>query len=132
MNDFMGNICYGISQRRDMDSEFYLAFFIHKPDLPFTVGGSKADFYLLKDILDKVSFKGTTPLKYTTFLELSKKDYKLLKSKESVSFNMAMSFYFFCRKSPRGLSFPFFIIVNLNFTTYIFILILLKILNFHP
>lgn len=75
MNYLMGNIYYGIAQRRDINSEFYLAFFIHEPDLPFTVGGSKADFYLLKDILNKVSFKGKTPLKYMTFLELSKKDY---------------------------------------------------------
>jgi len=36
----LGNICYGVSQRRDMDSKFYQAFFIHEPNLPFTVGGS--------------------------------------------------------------------------------------------
>ena len=90
MNDLMGNICYGISQRRDMNSEFYLAFFIHEPDLPFTVGGSKADFYLLKDILNKVSFKGTTPLKYMVFRDLSNNNYKSIKAKEKVVFNYAM------------------------------------------
>lgn len=90
MNDLMGKICYEISQRRDLNSEFYLAFMVTEPDLPFTIGGTKSDFYLLKDILNKVSFKGTTPIKYLTFLELSKKDYKYIKSKQAVTFNIAM------------------------------------------
>ena len=73
-----------------MDTPIYLAFFLHEEDLPFTVGACKEDFYALKDILNRISFKGTTPLKYLIFNQLKKNDVKRIYEKEDIAFNQAM------------------------------------------
>jgi len=88
--DLMSNICYGISQKNNINTEFYLGFMVTEPDLPFTFGSCKSDFYALKDIINKMKFKGTTPLKYMVFRELSNKEPKYIKSKQSLVYNMAM------------------------------------------
>ena len=73
------------AQKNGMDTPIYLAFFYREEDLPFTVGACKEDFYALKDILNRISFKGTTPLKYLIFTQLKKTDSKKLYEKEDVS-----------------------------------------------
>ena len=90
LEDLMPAICKQISQMNGINSKFYIAFFIHEEDLPFTVGATKEDFYALKDILNKVSFKGTTPIKYMVFDELKRTNPKHLKTKEAITFNYAM------------------------------------------
>ena len=91
MNDVIPMVCRKMTKKYDMNQEFYLAFFIHEEDLPFTVGGCKDDFYALKDILNKISFKGTTPLKYMIFRSLSDSNQLRLKEKEELAYNSAMS-----------------------------------------
>ena len=91
LNDAMTSICKTYTQKYGFDEVFYLAFFIHEDDLPFTIGGCKDDFYALKDILNKVSFKGTTPLKYMIFRELSDSPNLKLKEKEAVAYSCAMT-----------------------------------------
>ncbi|MCR5349807.1 MAG: hypothetical protein K6E20_02330 [Acholeplasmatales bacterium] len=90
IRDLMPAICKQISQMNGINSNFYIAFFIHEEELPFTVGATKEDFYALKDILNKISFKGTTPIKYMVFDELKRTNPKHLKTKEAITFNYAM------------------------------------------
>ncbi len=90
ISDCMTSICKVYHQKYGMDKVFYLAFFIHDEDLPFTIGACKDDFYALKDILNKVSFKGTTPLKYLIFNQLKNTDVKKLYQKEDIAFKNAM------------------------------------------
>jgi hypothetical protein len=90
LSDCMQSICRSFSNKYGMNSTFYLAFFIHEEDLPFTIGATKQDFYALKDILNKISFKGTTPLKYLTFEKLINTDVKRLYQKEDIAFKHAM------------------------------------------
>ena len=86
----MPSICKQISQTNGINSTFFMAFFIHEEDLPFTVGACKEDFYALKDILNKISFKGTTPIKYLVFQELTNKEPKYIKTKQQIVYNYAM------------------------------------------
>ena len=88
--DLMPSICKSISQKNGPESNFYIAFFIHQEDLPFTVGACKEDFYALKDILNRISFKGTTPLKYLIFEEIKKTGVTKLKDKENIAISYAM------------------------------------------
>lgn len=90
IRDLLPYMCKCIAEKRGPEEVFYIAFFVHQEDLPFTVGGCKEDFYALKDILNKVTFKGTTPLKYMLFRELSDSEPKYLKTKETIAFNTAM------------------------------------------
>ena len=90
LNDAMGYIVKGHAQKNGFNTPIYLAFFIHEQDLPFTVGACKEDFYALKDILNKISFKGTTPLKYLIFTQLKQTDTKRLYEKQDVAFNQAL------------------------------------------
>jgi len=90
LTDCMHSICKTFSNKHGMNQTFYLAFFIHEEDLPFTIGATKQDFYALKDILNKISFKGTTPLKYLTFEKLINTDVKRLYQKEDIAFKNAM------------------------------------------
>lgn len=90
INDCMTSICKTYTQKYGMNQTFYLAFFIHDEDLPFTIGSTKDDFYALKDILNKISFKGTTPLKYLIFKKLKETDVKALYQKEDIAFKNAM------------------------------------------
>ena len=90
MNDALPMIVKAHAQKNGMDTPIYLAFFIHQEDLPFTVGACKEDFYALKDILNKISFKGTTPLKYLVFRQLKETNVKKLYEKEDIAFNQAM------------------------------------------
>ncbi len=91
MNDLMPAICKAAASQNGLDSDLYLAFFVHEEELPFSVGAGKEDFYALKDILNKISFKGTTPLKYMLFKELSGKEVKCLKTKQAILFDIAMN-----------------------------------------
>ena len=79
-----------MTEKYGMEKEFYLAFFIHEEELPFTVGACKDDFYALKDILNKISFKGTTPLKYKIFKKLSNSPQLKLKEKEELAYDSAL------------------------------------------
>lgn len=62
INDLMTMICKQITQRNGLEETFYLGFFKNEEDLPFTVGACKDDFYALKNILNKIVYKGTIPL----------------------------------------------------------------------
>ena len=90
LNDVMDSVCKTFTKKYDMNTPFYLAFFIHEEDLPFTFGACKDDFYALKDILNKISFKGTTPLKYQIFSTLRDTNVKRLYQKEDIAFKHAM------------------------------------------
>ena len=90
MNDALPMIVKAHAQKNGIDTPIYLAFFYREEDLPFTVGTCKEDFYALKDILNRISFKGTTPLKYLIFTQLKKTDSKKLYEKEDVAFNQAL------------------------------------------
>ena len=102
MNDVLPLVCEKMTERYSMNKEFYLAFFIHEEELPFTVGACKDDFYALKDILNKISFKGTTPLKYKIFRRLSNSQQLRLKEKEELAFDAALEL---TRKTKRELCF---------------------------
>ena len=102
MNDVLPLVCEKMTERYSMNKEFYLAFFIHEEELPFTVGACKDDFYALKDILNKISFKGTTPLKYKIFRRLSDSQQLRLKEKEELAFDAALEL---TRKTKRELCF---------------------------
>ena len=88
--DYITSVCKVISNKNGHESTFYLAFYMHEEDLPFSVGTTKEDFYALKDILHKISFKGTTPLKYLIFRDMKQTEPKLLKTKEQIAYNYAM------------------------------------------
>ena len=90
LNDVIPMFCKKVTEKYGMNQEFYLAFFIHEEDLPFTVGACKDDFYCLKDILNKISFKGTTPFKYMLFRELSDLPKLKIKEKEALAYNIAL------------------------------------------
>ena len=90
MNDALPMIVKAHAQKNGMDTPIYLAFFYREEDLPFTVGACKEDFYALKDILSRISFKGTTPLKYLIFNQLKKTDAKKMYEKEDIAFNQAI------------------------------------------
>ena len=91
LNDVIPMFCKKVTEKYGMNQVFYLAFFIHEEDLPFTVGACKDDFYCLKDILNRISFKGTTPLKYMLFKELSNSPRLNLKEKESIAYDSALT-----------------------------------------
>ena len=91
LKDILPLFCRKITERYDMNQEFYLAFFIHEEDLPFTVGACKDDFYALKDILHKISFKGTTPFKYMIFKEISTSKQLHLKEKQEIAYAAALN-----------------------------------------
>lgn len=86
----MVSICKNYSDKFGMNAPIFIAFFIHEEDLPFTIGATKDDFYCLKDILNKVSFKGTTPFKYLIFTQLKDSNVKRLYQKEDIAFKNAM------------------------------------------
>ena len=88
--DFIPSACKIIANKNGQESTFYIAFFTHEEDLPFSIGTYKEDFYALKDILNKISFKGTTPLKYMLFQYIKQTEPKLLKTKEQMAYNIAM------------------------------------------
>ena len=90
LNDVIPLFCRKLTEKYGLNQEFYLAFFIHEEKLPFTVGACKDDFYALKDILNKISFKGTTPLKYMVFKELSDSENLNLKEKEALAYEAAL------------------------------------------
>jgi len=90
MADIIPQFCKIAALKNGPESDIYLAFFIHEEDLPFTMGVCKEDFYALKDILNKISFKGTTPLKYMVFKDLKDMKSKSLKSKQQITYNQAM------------------------------------------
>jgi hypothetical protein len=90
LNDVLPLICKKYTERNGTNKEFYLAFFIQDEDLPFTIGACKEDFYCLKDILNKISFKGTTPLKYMLFRQLSDSPNLKLKEKEKLAYSIQM------------------------------------------
>ena len=90
MKDVIPLVCEKMTEKYGINKEFYLAFFIHEEELPFTVGACKGDFLALKDILNKVSFKGTTPFKYMLFRELSDSPSLKLKEKEKIAYDVAM------------------------------------------
>jgi len=90
MADIIPQFCKIAALKNGPESDIYLAFFIHEEDLPFTMGTTKEDFYALKDILNKISFKGTTPLKYMVFKGLKEQNAKNLKTKEAITYNSAM------------------------------------------
>ena len=91
MNDVIPLVCEKFARKYGPEKVFYLAFFIHEEYLPFTVGACKDDFYALKDILNKISFKGTTPLKYMLFQELSDSRELRLLEKEELTYDIVMS-----------------------------------------
>ena len=90
MADIIPQFCKIASLKNGPESDIYLAFFIHEEDLPFTMGCTKEDFYCLKDILNKISFKGTTPLKYMIFKDLKDLSKKSLNAKQQIAINQAM------------------------------------------
>lgn len=91
INDLMPMICKQMTQRNGLEETFYLAFFKTEEDLPFTVGATQEDFYALKDILNKILFKGTNPLKYMIFKELAGSNIRNLNEKEVFAFKWAMT-----------------------------------------
>ena len=90
MRDIIPLCCKVAATKNGLNSDLYIAFFKHMEDLPFTIGARKEDFYALKDILDQVTFKGTTPLKYMVFKEISGKEAKYIKTKQAILFEQAM------------------------------------------
>ena len=91
IRDIMEVVCKAAATKNGLNSDLYIAFFTHMEEMPFTVGARKEDFYALKDILDKISFKGTTPLKYMVFKELSGREAKYIKTKQAILFEQAMA-----------------------------------------
>ena len=91
MDDVIPMVCKKMTEKYGMNETFYLAFFIHEEELPFTIGACQDDFYALKDILNKISFKGTTPLKYMIFRSLSNSPKLRLKEKEEIAYNSALT-----------------------------------------
>ena len=90
MIDMIPYFCKAAATKNGINNDIYIAFFIKEPDLPFTFGTCKEDFYLLKDILNRVIFKGSTPLKYMTLENLHNKSHLNLKSKERIAYDVAM------------------------------------------
>ena len=88
--DMIGYFCKEVSKRNGLESEIFIAFFYQEEDLPFTYGTCKEDFYLFKDILNKIIFKGSTPLKYMLLQELKDKKDTKLKTKENILFTKIM------------------------------------------
>ena len=90
LNNVLPLICKKYTEKNGPNKVFYLAFFIHEDELPFTIGATKEDFYSLKDILNKISFKGTTPLKYMLFRELSDSPNLKLREKEKLAYTISI------------------------------------------
>ena len=90
-NDMMPYFCKAASDKNGLESNIYLAFYMKEYDLPFTYGTCKDDFYLLKDILNRISFMGSTPLKYMIFKELLESNLTTLKAKEVLAYDMAIN-----------------------------------------
>ena len=88
--DMIPYFCKAAATKNGINNDIYIAFFIKEPDLPFTFGTCKEDFYLLKDILNKIVFKGSTPLKYMILENLHNKNHLTLKSKEKIAYDTAM------------------------------------------
>ena len=88
--DMLAYFCKAAATKNGMNNDIYIAFFIKEPDLPFTYGACKEDFYLLKDILNKIVFKGSTPLKYMILENLHNKNHLNLKAKEKIAYDVAM------------------------------------------
>ncbi len=88
--DMLPYFCKAAATKNGINNDIYIAFFIKEPDLPFTYGTCKEDFYLLKDILNKIVFKGSTPLKYMILENLHNKNHLNLKAKEKIAYDVAM------------------------------------------
>ena len=88
--DMLPHFCKAAATKNGINNDIYIAFFVKEPDLPFTYGTCKEDFYLLKDILNKIVFKGSTPLKYMILENLHNKNHLTLKSKEKIAYDVAM------------------------------------------
>ena len=88
--DMLPYFCKAAATKNGINNDIYIAFFIKEPDLPFTYGTCKEDFYLLKDILNKIVFKGSTPLKYMILENMHNKIHLTLKSKERIAYDVAM------------------------------------------
>ncbi len=88
--DMLPYFCKAAATKYGINNDIYIAFFIKEPDLPFTYGTCKEDFYLLKDILNKIVFKGSTPLKYMILENMHNKTHLTLKSKEKIAYDAAM------------------------------------------
>ena len=88
--DMIPYFCKAAATKNGINNDIYIAFFIKEPNLPFTFGTCKEDFYLLKDILNKIVFKGSTPLKYMILENLHNKTHLTLKSKEKIAYDVAM------------------------------------------
>ena len=90
INDMLPYFCKAAATKNGINSNIYIAFFIKEPDLPFTFGACKEDFYLLKDVLKDITFKETTPYKYMLLENMHNKTHLTLKSKEEIAYNVAM------------------------------------------
>ncbi len=88
--DMLPYFCKAAATKNGINKDIYIAFFIKEPDLPFTYGTCKEDFYLLKDILNKIVFKGSTPLKYMILENMHNKLHLTLKTKEQIAYDVAM------------------------------------------
>ena len=88
--DMLPYFCKAAATKNGINNDIYIAFFIKEPDLPFAYGTCKEDFYLLKDILNKIVFKGSTPLKYMILENLHNKNHLNLKAKEKIAYDVAM------------------------------------------
>ena len=88
--DMIPYFCKAAATKNGINNDIYIAFFIKEPDLPFTFGTCKEDFYLLKDILNKIVFKGSTPLKYMILENIHNKKHLSLRSKEKIVYDVAM------------------------------------------
>ena len=88
--DMLPYFCKAAATKNGINNDIYIAFFIKEPDLPFTYGTCKEDFYLLKDILNKIVFKGSTPLKYMILENMHNKLHLTLKTKEQIAYDVAM------------------------------------------
>jgi len=88
--DMLPHFCKAAATKNGINKDIYIAFFIKEPDLPFTYGTCKEDFYLLKDILNKIVFKGSTPLKYMILENLHNKSHLNLKAKEKIAYDVAI------------------------------------------
>ena len=88
--DMLPYFCKAAATKYGINNDIYIAFFIKEPDLPFTYGTCKEDFYLLKDILKDITFKGSTPLKFMILENLHNKSHLNLKAKEKIAFEVAL------------------------------------------
>ena len=91
IKDMLPYFCKAATTKNGINSNIYIGFFVKEPDLPFTFGSCKEDFYLLKDVLKDITFKGSTPLKYMILENMHNKTHLTLKSKEEIAYDTAMT-----------------------------------------